>query len=79
MKLATCLKLIFLGLVLIARSDGPVLAFASSPVSPLPIVASRHARTVLPVRPWMDAVGLLLIAVGVLLVLVGVLWLVRLR
>jgi hypothetical protein len=77
--LAVLLLATFLGLALMARSDGPVFAFASSPVSPLPIVASRQASTVLPAWPWMDAVGLVLVALGAALVLVGVLWLIRLR
>jgi hypothetical protein len=77
--LAFLLACTFLGLVLVARSDGASLAFVSSPLSPLPSLPPRQAPVAAAVLPWPRLLGLGLITAGVVLVVVGLVWLVRPR
>jgi hypothetical protein len=66
-------------LALIARPDGPVLAFASSPLSPLSLLPVRQAPEAPTALLWPRVLGVGLISVGALLVVGGLIWLLRLR
>jgi len=68
--LSTCL-----GVVLVARLGAPVLAFASSPLSPLPTAVPQGR----PASGWPRLLGVGLVAVGAVLVVAGAIWLLRAR
>jgi hypothetical protein len=65
----------FLGAVLVARWGAPVLAFASSPLSPLPTAVLEGP----PAPEWPRVLGVGLVAVGAALVVAGAIWLLRAR
>ena len=73
--LALLFLLTCLGVVQVARLGAPVLAFASSPLSPLPTAVPEGP----PAPVWPRLLGVGLVAVGAALVVVGVIWLLRAR
>lgn len=77
--LAVLLLCTFVGLTLVARLDGPVSAFVSSPLSPLSSPLVRHAPEAAPVLLWPRVLGVGLVSVGAVLVVVGLIWLRRSR
>ena len=73
--LAVLVLCTLLCVALVDRLGGPVLAFVSSPLFPLP--TPRLPR--MPILPWARVLSIGLISIGVVLVVVGWGWLRRLR
>jgi hypothetical protein len=71
--LAVLLLCTSLLVLLVGRSEAPALAFASSPLSPLPPEGPEGT----PAAVWPRVLGVGLVVVGAALVIVGLVWLLR--